>query len=180
MTFFAPVNGLLTFAAPYFNYFNIVFTPLYIMILAEASRARPPLLLSVPLLTGVLLLLFTAGPIIPLYCLIFVLSGAASAQHSDTDTDTDTAPSAHAITRTRAEGISLAIIVGYVIPSMAFAAYPTLPMLVLWFGFHFYMSVCKAVWRATRPATAQVEAGVAIIRRLYATAFVVTSVAHIG
>jgi hypothetical protein len=176
MTFFAPVNGLLTFAAPYFNYFNVVFTPLYIMILAEASRARPPLLLSLPLLTGVLLLIFTAGPVIPLWCLIFILSGAASAQHSDT------APAAHAITRTRAEGIALAIAVGYVVPSIVFAAYLTLPALVFWFGFHLYMSVCKAAWRAARPHphTAQADVDGAIIKRLYAASFVVTAAAHIA
>ncbi|KAF8507662.1 hypothetical protein JB92DRAFT_2958609 [Gautieria morchelliformis] len=171
MAFLAPVEGLLGFASTYFNYFNVAFTPLYLMIQVEASRMHVPRVLSLPLITGILLLLFTAGPIIPLYCLAFVLTGAASAQNSDNAT------TAFAINRNHAEAIAFAVVVGYVIPTIGLAAFMDLPTLLIWFGFHPWMSLLKAVWRGARADTSQVD--IAIVKRLYAITFVVTSIAHI-
>ncbi|KAF8459778.1 hypothetical protein JB92DRAFT_3103276 [Gautieria morchelliformis] len=51
--------------------------------------------------------ILTGGPIIPLYCLAFILTGAASAQNSDN------AITAFAINRNHAEAIAFAVVVGY-------------------------------------------------------------------
>jgi len=172
MAFLAPVEGLLgSLSFPYFAYFNIIFAPLYLMILVEANRLRRPLILSLPLITGILLLTLTAGPIIPLYCLAFVLTGAASAQHTNKEIPE------FAISRKNAEAIAFGVIVGYVIPSIGLVAYQDMPSFVIWFAFHFWMSMFQTIWRVARPDTRQVDGK--IVQGLYAATFVVASVTHI-
>ena len=171
MAFWAPMEGLLGHTFDYFNYFNVTFVPLYLLILVEANRLRRPLILSIPMITGIVLLVLTAGPIMPLYCLAFVLTGAASAQNSNKEIPE------FAISRKNAEAITFGVAVGYVIPSILLAAYQNIPVFVIWFGIHIYMAMFQMIWRVARPDTQQMDSK--IIQGLYAVTFVASSVTHI-
>ena len=173
MAFLAPADAFLNDPVTwtYFMYSNVMFVPLYLMTHVEAFRHRRPLVLSAPLITGILLLMMTAGPIMPLYCFAFVITGAASFQNSGST------PSEFAINRKDAEAVAFGMIVGYVIPSIALTAFRDMPTYGLWVGFHGYMAMLRTTWRVARSDTPQVDT--TIIKGLYALTFVVTSVLHI-
>jgi len=172
MTYRAPLDGLLipsTF--PYFVFFNVIFTPIYLCILVEANRVRGPPALSRSLLTGAILIMCTAGPIMPLYSLAFVLSGAASAQRRGGKSD-------FAVNRKNAEAIAFGIFVGYAIPSYVLYIAPSVLTFVTYIPYHLWMSLASAAWRAVRPDTPKTDT--IIIKALYVILFAAAAIAHIG
>ena len=141
------------------------------MIQVEAYRKRRPLVLSSPLTLGVILIALSAGPVMPLYCMAFVLSGAASLQNSNS------VLSEYTVNQKDAEAIAFGIVFGYIVPSLALPAIRNVMAFTLWFGYHAYIAILLTSWRAMRPDTPQADT--TIIKGLYALSFVATSITHV-
>ncbi|KAJ7184318.1 hypothetical protein C8R46DRAFT_457470 [Mycena filopes] len=156
---------------PLLTYFLGTSLPLLALPALEAHRRGHSAILSLPVLVGLAGQLFTVGAVLPLYWLVFILSGAAHVAPSPSRTTQIS--SAHA----QATVFSL-FIVGVISACLLVLSDPHVT--ALWQLFPLYQFIAQTVHILVRPLANSTAHGFGWIQALYVTSFIAGSSLHLG
>ncbi|KAF8191411.1 hypothetical protein K438DRAFT_1970412 [Mycena galopus ATCC 62051] len=158
---------------PLLTYFLGTSIPLLALPALEAVRSGRPAILALPVVLGLAGQLFTVGATLPLYWLVFILSGAAHAQP---------APAAStAVSSAHAQAVSFGILVGAGVPSACLLLLVDPQVTALWQLFPLWQFIAQTGHLVVRPAKSGVAAnGFGWVQALYVAAFIAGSSLHIG
>jgi len=155
------------------TYFIGVGAPLIIVPAVEGLRAGRSRFIAYPIICGLLSQTMTAGVAMPLYWLIFILTGGTKpASHRN--------PGNTSISQADAEAVVFGIVVGAVIPSAGMLALNDPYVTAIWQFFPIYILVAQCLHLLFRPSSKYSQSGHQTIRGLYIAAFVLSSSIHIA
>ncbi|KAJ7243399.1 hypothetical protein B0H12DRAFT_1130965 [Mycena haematopus] len=158
---------------PLITYFLGTSIPLLALPALEAVRSGRPAILALPVLLGLAGQLFTIGATLPLYWLVFILSGAAHARPAPA---TSTAVSA-----AHAQAVSFAILVGAGVPSVCLLLLSDPHVTALWQLFPLWQFIAQMGHILVRPPKSGAAAnGFGWVQALYIASFIVGSSIHFG
>ncbi|KAJ7771632.1 hypothetical protein B0H16DRAFT_190530 [Mycena metata] len=160
-------------ARPLLNYFLGTSLPLLALPALEAHRAstRGPAILSFPVLFGLAGQVFTVGAVLPLYWLIFILSGAAST----------TPTSSTKISSEHAQATVFSLIIGVGVPSACLLFLRDPHVTALWQLFPLYQLIAYSGHLLVRPPQANSSGnGFGWVQALYLSSFIVGSSTHLS
>ncbi|KAJ7043124.1 hypothetical protein C8F04DRAFT_1073750 [Mycena alexandri] len=162
---------------PLLTYFLGTSLPLLALPALEAHRAgrrastRGPVILSLPVLVSLAGQVFTVGAVLPLYWLIFILSGTASA----TPTSSTKISSAHA------QATAFSLLIGVAVPSACLLFLSDPHVTALWQLFPLYQFFAYRVHLRVRPPQANSGGdGFGWVQALYLSSFIAGSSTHLG
>lgn len=140
----------------------------------EAARDRRSFALRTPTAIGVLFQLASMGVVMPIYSLLFVITGTASTQPSTTRTPNP--PSK--INQANAEALLFGLVLGYVLPTtlMLFLVRPFVT--ATWQGFPLLITFAIFVHKLIRPPSRYVQSGHSTIVATLAFTFVLSALLH--
>lgn len=136
----------------------------------EAARGNRSIFLRVPAVVGVLFQLFSFAVIMPIYYVVFILSGAAIGS--------PVKGRSTRITQGSAEALLFALIVGYIIPTVCMVILQDITTTALWQGYPIIMALAQFVYLVIRPSR-DVESGHATIQAMYGLIFVTSAIFHV-
>ncbi|KAF9228790.1 hypothetical protein BS17DRAFT_772516 [Gyrodon lividus] len=137
---------------------------------AEAARDKRPFVLRTPAAVGVLFQLATLGVIMPLYSLLFVVTGAASQRPGPTTTSK--------INQANAEALLFALILGYIVPTLSMLAYEDPTVTAIWQTFPLLTELAQFAHRVIRPPSKYVDSGHRTVMATFALVFVASAAVH--
>ncbi|KAH7919904.1 hypothetical protein BV22DRAFT_1074737 [Leucogyrophana mollusca] len=139
---------------------------------AEAARETHPSLLHMPVVVGIIFQCFTFAVVMPVYWLVFVLTGSATRHASSNSGSTK-------INQANAEALLFALLVGFVIPTVGMFVLEDPTVTVIWQGFPFWMELAQFAHRLIRPPTRFIESGYRTIQATYSFVFLASAALHI-
>lgn len=151
--FYALGTGTIAFLAPYL----------------EASRSQKPFLLAFPMLWLILGQVATLGFTMPIWALIFILSGSHLPKRNKTDTT---------ITRVRAESLIFSLIEGYFVPTLGLIYLKDPQVTAIWQVFPVIMTVATWVHRGIRRISKVQGSGWPFSQVLLIGVFMISSSIH--
>lgn len=138
----------------------------------EAARQNRNILLELHWIIGGIYQIYTGGFILPLYWLIFVLTGAATLHH-----DPQIAAHNSKVDQRHAESIFFAAAVGFVLPTIAMFVKHNQYTIAFWQAFPLWMIVAQRLYLAGRPAST--VSGANTIKFIYTSLFLLSALPHI-
>jgi hypothetical protein len=155
---------------PFFLYFFASAGSISLVQATEAARKTPSPFLGnpIPFIVGMLSQVMTLGATLPLYWLIFILSGAHSRKGD--------ARSGARVLKTHAEAINLSMLIGVFIPTALLFLLDNPYVTALWQPFPLYMYIVQLVYLRLRPFSP--GSGYRIIQGIHISNFVISAVAH--
>jgi hypothetical protein len=154
------------------TYFIGVGAPLIVVPAVESWRAGRSLFIAYPVLFGVLYQIMTVGWTMPLYWLIFILTGGTKSRHPNRGNTN--------ISKAAAEAIVFSIIVGAAIPSVGMLVFDDPYVTAIWQPFPIYISLAQRTHLLFRPLSKYPQSGYQTIRGLYIATFILCSSVHIA
>ncbi|KAJ6488520.1 hypothetical protein C8R47DRAFT_482572 [Mycena vitilis] len=159
---------------PLLSYFLGTSLPLLALPALESVRPNRPALLALPVLVGLAGQLFTAGAVLPLYWLLFILSGSARA-----------APSASTpLAAQHTQAVAFGLLIGAGIPSALLLTLRDPHVTALWQLFPLWQFLAQGAHLLVRPARRSgvqpADAGWGWVQALYIGAFVLSSSMHVA
>ncbi|KAG2370136.1 hypothetical protein BDR07DRAFT_1386621 [Suillus spraguei] len=113
---------------------------------------------------------FSFAVIMPIYYVVFILSGAAIGS--------PVKGRSTRITQGSAEALLFALIVGYIIPTVCMVILQDITTTALWQGYPIIMALAQFVYLVIRPSH-DVESGHATIQAMYGLIFVTSAIFHV-
>ncbi|KAF8431816.1 hypothetical protein L210DRAFT_924027 [Boletus edulis BED1] len=159
-------------------YLAVLFPALSIVALIpflEAARDRHPFALRMPTAIGVLIQLASAGVIMPLYSLLFVITHTASLRPSTTPTPSP--PSK--INQGNAEALLFGLILGYIVPTILMLSFARPTVTAAWQGFPLLIALVILVHKIIRPPSRLVQSGHPTVIVTLAFSFVLSALLHV-
>lgn len=140
----------------------------------EAARDRRSFPLRMPTAVGVLLQLASMGVIMPIYALLFVITGTASTRPGTTPIPS----SPSKINQGNSEALLFGLLLGYVLPTtlMVFLVRPFVT--AVWQGFPLLISLAVFLHKVIRPPSRYVQSGHLTVITTLAFTFVVSALLH--
>lgn len=140
----------------------------------EAARDRRPFVLRMPTAIGVLFQLASMGVVMPLYALLFVITGTASIRPSTTQT----ASPPSKINQGNAEALLFGFLLGYVFPTtlMVFLVRPAVT--AIWQGFPILFALAIFAHKVIRPPSRYVQSGYPTVVATLAFTFFLSALLH--
>ncbi|KAJ7063512.1 hypothetical protein C8F01DRAFT_984957 [Mycena amicta] len=152
---------------PLLHYFLSTALPLLAIPSLEAARPGRRALLALPIIYGLCMQLFTAGVVLPLYWLVFILTGAHKRRP----------PSA--ISSRYAQAILFGLFVGVAVPSACLITLQKEKVTAFWQLFPLWQFLAQKAHLLFRPPGAH-QSGFTWVQTLYVAAFIVASFTHIN
>jgi len=146
------------------------FTPLSAFFFIEAARNNRSPLIAFPALFGIIIKLFSGGASIPLYWVLFILSG------SDRMSPTG---KPRQIEQSRALTILIALIGAYVVPMYFLIDHPTIFVVILWNIFPLTMFAIEKVFNFLIPASNPPKSGKTIVQIIYLISLFACAIPHL-
>lgn len=153
------------------TYFIGVGAPLVVVPAVEGWRAGRSQFIAYPVLFGILCQIMTAGLTMPLYWLIFILTGGTKPRHPNPGTN---------ISKAAAEAIVFGIIAGAAIPSVGMLVLNDPYVTAIWQPFPIYISLAQRMHLLFRPLSRYPQSGYQTIRNFYIATFLLCSSIHIA
>ncbi|KAG8217203.1 hypothetical protein J3R82DRAFT_5287 [Butyriboletus roseoflavus] len=140
----------------------------------EAARDRRSFALRAPTAVGALFQLASMGVVMPIYSLLFVITGTASTRPSTTPTPNP--PSK--INQANAEALLFGLLLGYVLPTtlMLFLVRPFVT--ATWQGFPFLIAIAIVVHKVIRPPSRYAQSGHSTVMATLAFTFISSALLH--
>jgi hypothetical protein len=159
-------------ASSFLAYFVGIGAPLVIIPNVEGWRNGRNLFVAFPMLFGLLGQSLTVGVTLPLYWLIFILTGAAKPKQNTKDAKGPIISQAHA------EATIFGVIIGAIIPTVAMLILEDPYVTAIWQPYPIYVTIAQYIHLAIRPPSTHPESGYLTIRALYMGAFIICSSVH--
>ncbi|KIJ60618.1 hypothetical protein HYDPIDRAFT_138813 [Hydnomerulius pinastri MD-312] len=136
----------------------------------EAAREKRSFFLRTPAAVGVIFQLLTLGVIMPLYSLLFIVTGAAGRKPGPT--------SGAKINQANAEALLFALFVGYIIPTVCMIIFEDPIVTAIWQAFPLLMEVAQFVHRVIRPPSRYIESGYRTVQATFIFIFLASTAIH--
>ncbi|KAJ7460985.1 hypothetical protein B0H11DRAFT_159533 [Mycena galericulata] len=156
---------------PFLTYFMSGSMALLAFPAFEASRNGRHWVLAAPVVFGLLGQVMTVGAVLPIYWLLFILTGTA--QRGATGGQTK-------ISAAQAQAVVFGLIIGVAIPSLCLIVLQDPFVTSLWQIFPLWQLLAQSIHLLVRPPSTHPESGYPWIRALYIGAFIFASSSHIG
>lgn len=160
-------------ASLFLNSFAVWFAPLAFFILAESCRHGRSILLSSSLVVGLLYQIASAGVVLSLYWMLFLLVGAQQLHRGPNK-------NLHIISQGWAEAIAFAFIVGSVIPTVAMIMFEDPYVTAIWQLFPVWTAIAASGHHFFRPSSRLSYSGYTTIRTVYLGIFLLSSSYHVA
>ncbi|KAF9475068.1 hypothetical protein BDN70DRAFT_282798 [Pholiota conissans] len=155
---------------PYLTYVIGTSLPLALLPNAESYRSSHSWTLKYPVIWCLLTQGVAVGFVQPLYWLTFILTGGMKDARSSIST----------FTKSQAEALIFALIVGSVIPSVAMLIMNDFHVIAIWQFYPALVSIAQILHLQYRPQAEEVKSGYGLMQALYIGCFLATSSAHIS
>lgn len=155
-------------AISFFTYFVGISAPLPIIPAVEGWRSDRSRYIAFPVIFGILCQTLTVGVMMPIYWLVFIVTGGVDRTKNPT------------VSQAHAESIVFGVLVGAVIPSIAMLILEDPQVTAIWQAYPIYVTLAQYALLIFRPASKHSRSGYSIIRALYISAFIVCSYIHIS
>lgn len=159
-------------ALSFLTYFAGIGAPLSIIPAVEGWRNGRSLFVAFPVIFGIFCQILTVGVTMPIYWLLFIVTGGVSYTQGAKVTKNPIVSQAHA------EAIVFGVVVGAVIPSVAMLILEDPHVTAIWQPYPVYVTIAQYAHLAFRPASKHSKSGYPTIRALYIGAFIVSSSVH--
>jgi len=138
----------------------------------ESARKGRSTAIAFPVITGLLYQTFSAAVILPLWWLVFIVTGGADLHRPSYIIRRNTR-----IVQGQAEGILFSIFVGFLLPTVGMVVFEDPQVTALWQGFPLWMSIGNVCHRLFRPSP---KSGHTVVQICYLLCFVLSSSYYIG
>lgn len=171
--------GLVTFfhltftleVLPFLTYFLGTTVALLAIPAFESCRNGRHSILALPVIFGLLMQLMTVGAVLPIYWLIFILTGTAQRRVAGSNTK---------ITSAHAQAVVFGLTIGAGIPSFCLLFLQDPHVTALWQLFPLWQFLAQSAHLLVRRPSAHPESGYSWVCSLYIGAFIIASSTHIG
>ncbi|KAJ7273123.1 hypothetical protein C8J57DRAFT_1128816 [Mycena rebaudengoi] len=157
--------------SPYFTYFMGTAMSLLALPALESCRNGRHSALALPVMYGMLMQVMTVGAVLPVYWLIFILTGSGRRQAGGEKTK---------ISQAHAEAVIFGLVIGAAIPSICMIVLQDPYVIVAWQLFPLWQFLAQSAHLLARPHSAHPESGHISVRALYLGAFILASSIHIA
>ncbi|KIJ17068.1 hypothetical protein PAXINDRAFT_130597 [Paxillus involutus ATCC 200175] len=147
-------------------------TVLTIIPFAEAARARRPFVLRGPAAVCMIFQLASLGVIMPLYSLLFVITGTASLRPGPFTTR------GTKINQANAEALLFALVLGYIVPTLCMLVYEDPMVTAIWQVFPLLTEFSQFAHRVIRPPSKYIESGHRTVMATFGLVFVASAALH--
>jgi hypothetical protein len=137
----------------------------------EAARENRNILLESQWVIGIMYQKFTGGVVLPMYWLLFIVTGAATLHHTFQGCNNGTIDQRHA------ESIILALVVGFILPSLAMFITTDQYVTAFWQAFPIWMYIAQLLYLTIRPASH--TSGVSTVNFTYIALFILSALPHL-
>jgi hypothetical protein len=137
----------------------------------EAARQNSNILLEFQWIIGILYQKFTGGVMLPVYWLLFIVTGAATLHH------TPQASKSTKIDQKHAESIVFALVVGYVAPTISMLVFTNQYVTAFWQAFPLWMYIAHVLYLFVRPASR--TSGATTVALTYVALFLLSAIPHL-
>ncbi|KAJ6606436.1 hypothetical protein DFH09DRAFT_1017435 [Mycena vulgaris] len=156
---------------PFLTYFMGSTMALLALPAFEACRSGRHSLLALPVLFGLLMQVMTVGAVLPIYWLIFILTGAAQRRAGGENTQ---------ISSAHAQAVVFGLNIGAGIPSICLLVLQDPYVTALWQLFPLWQFLAQSAHILVRRPSAHPGSGYSWVSALYLGAFIIASSTHIG
>ncbi|KAJ7491267.1 hypothetical protein FB451DRAFT_636562 [Mycena latifolia] len=156
---------------PFLNYFMGTTMALLAIPAVEACRNGRHSILALPVLFGLMMQLMTVGAVLPIYWLVFILTGAAPRLADGENTH---------ISSAHAQAVAFGLTVGAGIPSVCLLVLQDPYVTALWQLFPLWQFLAQCAHLFFRRPSAHSGSGYSWVGALYLGAFIVASSTHLG
>ncbi|KAJ6608636.1 hypothetical protein B0H10DRAFT_521872 [Mycena sp. CBHHK59/15] len=156
--------------SPFLEYFMGTAMPLLALPALESCRNGRHFSLGLPVLFGLLMQVMTVGVVLPIYWLLFILTGSAQ-RHAARETK---------ISQAHAEAVIFGLIIGAGIPSICLLVLQDSYVTALWQLFPLWQFLAQSAHLFFRRPSAHPESAYSSVLALYIGLFIVSSSIHIG
>ncbi|KAJ7724187.1 hypothetical protein DFH07DRAFT_897339 [Mycena maculata] len=156
---------------PFLTYFMASTMALLAIPAFESWRAGRHSILALPVLFGLMMQIMTVGAVLPLYWLIFILTGTAQRRGRGEDTK---------ISAAHAQAVIFGLNLGAGIPSVCLLVLQDPHVTALWQLFPLWQFLAQSGHLLVRRPSADPGSGYSWIRALYIGAFIIASSTHVG
>ncbi|KAH7889937.1 hypothetical protein F5I97DRAFT_2071981 [Phlebopus sp. FC_14] len=136
----------------------------------EAAREKRSFFLRMPAAVGILFQIMSLAVIMPIYSLVFIVTGAAGRTARSSD--------GARINQANAEALLFAFSVGYVIPTVCMILFEDPIVTAIWQIFPLMMEVAQFAHRVIRPPSRYIESGYRTVQATFIFIFVASAVIH--
>ncbi|KAJ7491213.1 hypothetical protein FB451DRAFT_634557 [Mycena latifolia] len=155
--------------SPFLSYFLGTALPLLAIPALESFRRGRHSLLALPVVFGLVMQLMTVGAILPIYWLIFIITGSAQRRAARGKTE---------ISQEHAEGVILGLAVGAGVPSVCISLFLDPYVTAVWQFFPLLQFLIQTGYLLVRRSNA--KSGYSSVRALYVGIFLISAVTHIS
>ncbi|KAJ7090328.1 hypothetical protein B0H15DRAFT_259912 [Mycena belliarum] len=156
---------------PFLTYFLGTSMSLFAIPAFEACRNGRHSLLAFPIVFGLLMQVMTMGAVLPIYWLIFILTGAAQRHPGGGPTH---------ISSAHAQAVVFGLIIGVAIPSICLIVLQDSYVTALWQLFPLWQFLAQSAHLTFRRPSAHPDSGYSWVSALYLGAFIISSSTHLG
>ncbi|KAI6043043.1 hypothetical protein EDC04DRAFT_3107744 [Pisolithus marmoratus] len=140
------------------------------LLFAEAARDQRPFFIALPVVFGLLMQTMSYGLIMPLYSLLFITAGVGVKSGSG---------SRSRVKQANAEALFLALLEGYIIPTICMMLFEDATVTAIWQIFPIYMGIVVFVHRLVRSPSRYTGSGYYTVQATFALVFVASAAVHI-
>jgi len=138
----------------------------------EAARKNSHMLLEFQWVIGIIYQKFTGGVILPVYWLLFIVTGAATLHHNMPQASKNTK-----IDQKHAESIAFALVAGYIAPTVGLLVFADQYVTAFWQGFPLWMYIAHLLYLFIRPASR--ASGATTVALTYVALFLLSAIPHL-
>ncbi|KAJ7168332.1 hypothetical protein C8R43DRAFT_1060642 [Mycena crocata] len=157
--------------SPFLNYFMGTALPLLALMALESFRKGRHSLLAFPVVFGLVSQLITVGVTLPIYWLIFIVTGSAQRRAVKGRTE---------ISQPHVEGVILGLTIGAAIPSVCLSALRNPVVSAFWQGFPLWQYLVTSGHMLFRRVSPNANSGYSWLRAFYIGVFALCAGTHIG
>ncbi|KIK92017.1 hypothetical protein PAXRUDRAFT_148219 [Paxillus rubicundulus Ve08.2h10] len=139
---------------------------------AEAAREKRPFVLRGPAAVCIMFQLASLGVVMPLYSLLFVVTGAASLGSGPLTTP------GTKVNQANAEALLFALVLGYVVPTLCMLVYEDPMLTAIWQVFPLLTELSQFAHRVIRPPSKYIESGHRTVMATFGLVFVASAAMH--
>lgn len=159
--------------APFLTHFIFSFSTITVIPFVEAARRGRHIALAFPAVVGLMYQALSVGAIMPLYWLIFIVTGAASLHRCAGGEHTK-------VDQAHAEAAVFGLFVGCIIPTACMLILQDPYVTAIWQAFPLWMSLAQFIHILFRPSHRYPESGYRTVQATYLIVFMLSSSSHIA